>query len=324
MCTAKVRITATVVLLVLSGLMGDRACSQPCGDFDASGEAGLSDLIKGIQYLWVTNSPPADFATADVDSHSLFTMSDILVLYDHLRYGSWVACPPTLPAVFLPESSTEFLQFTRDTFPPNRSYASVEIWITLDENLEYYQIPIAVRIDGQHPDSAKFFVAEPRGLRGGYNAAEGRLLLGLYPYVDDSWIDVLGPGKYLAGRLVLYTAPSANLRPLTFEYIQMPPMQDGENVNRPMLFSTYPTRIQRTPGGVRHVGCTGTTGNVDLEGIVDLTDLSQLVAYLTGAGVWLPSPEEANVNATGIVDLSDLSALVSYLTGGGVVLPACP
>ena len=35
-------------------------------------------------------------------------------------------------------------------------------------------------------------------------------------------------------------------------------------------------------------------------------------------------PEEANVNNSGIVDLSDLSALVSYLTGGGYVLPNCP
>ena len=31
-----------------------------------------------------------------------------------------------------------------------------------------------------------------------------------------------------------------------------------------------------------------------------------------------------NVNGTGIVDLADLSALVSYLTGGGYVLPNCP
>jgi hypothetical protein len=61
-----------------------------------------------------------------------------------------------------------------------------------------------------------------------------------------------------------------------------------------------------------------------MTGIVDLTDLSALVSYLTGGGYVLPCPQEANVNNVGIVDLSDLSAIVSYLTGGGYVLPLCP
>lgn len=70
--------------------------------------------------------------------------------------------------------------------------------------------------------------------------------------------------------------------------------------------------------------CTGTTGNVNMAGIVDLSDLSALVSYLTGGGYVLTCVPEANINNSGIVDLSDLSALVSYLTGGGYVLPNCP
>lgn len=71
------------------------------------------------------------------------------------------------------------------------------------------------------------------------------------------------------------------------------------------------------------VCCDGTTGNVNLAGVVDLADLSALVSYLTGGGYVLPCPSEANVNGAGIVDLADLSALVSYLTGGGYVLSNC-
>ena len=70
--------------------------------------------------------------------------------------------------------------------------------------------------------------------------------------------------------------------------------------------------------------CIGTTGNVNESGIVDLTDLSMLVSYLTGGITSLPCAEEGNVNGLGIVDLTDLSMLVSYLTGGGAVLPSCP
>ncbi len=69
--------------------------------------------------------------------------------------------------------------------------------------------------------------------------------------------------------------------------------------------------------------CQGTTGNVDMAGIVDLADLSALVSYLTGGGYVLPCLPEANVDNSGIVDLADLSALVSYLTGGGYKLPSC-
>jgi hypothetical protein len=70
--------------------------------------------------------------------------------------------------------------------------------------------------------------------------------------------------------------------------------------------------------------CVGTRGNINMTGIVDLSDLSALVSYLTGGGYSLPCADAANVNGAGITDLSDLSALVSYLTGGGYTLPNCP
>ena len=79
-----------------------------------------------------------------------------------------------------------------------------------------------------------------------------------------------------------------------------------------------------TVGSTKPGCCTGTTGNVDGNGIVDLTDLSALVSYLTGGGYVLPCPSSANVNGQGITDLGDLSTLLSYLTGGGYVLPGCP
>lgn len=69
--------------------------------------------------------------------------------------------------------------------------------------------------------------------------------------------------------------------------------------------------------------CVGSSGDVNMAGIVDLADLSALVSFLTGGGYTLPCQGEANVNALGIVDLADLSALVAYLTGGGYVLPSC-
>jgi hypothetical protein len=70
--------------------------------------------------------------------------------------------------------------------------------------------------------------------------------------------------------------------------------------------------------------CIGSTGDVDMTGVVDVADLTSLVGYLTGAGFQLPCPDVANTDGKGIVDSGDLAALVSYLTGGGYVLPNCP
>ena len=70
--------------------------------------------------------------------------------------------------------------------------------------------------------------------------------------------------------------------------------------------------------------CTGIRGNVNLAGIVDISDLSLLVGYLTGTGAYLSCLDAANINGVGTVDLSDLSLLVAYLTGHTQTLPACP
>lgn len=76
--------------------------------------------------------------------------------------------------------------------------------------------------------------------------------------------------------------------------------------------------------------CEGTTGNVTMVGIVDLSDLSLLIAYLTVPAPGkpsLPCPEEANITGVGIIDLSDLSLLIAYLTvpvPDKPVLPNCP
>jgi hypothetical protein len=63
-------------------------------------------------------------------------------------------------------------------------------------------------------------------------------------------------------------------------------------------------------------------GDLSGDSVIDLTDLSRLVAYLT-VGVPVPDPlGRANLNCTGIVDLSDLSYMIAYLTAN-LTLPHC-
>jgi hypothetical protein len=72
--------------------------------------------------------------------------------------------------------------------------------------------------------------------------------------------------------------------------------------------------------------CDGRRGNVnnDRLGVVDLSDLSRLVAYLTGSDLNLPCYEKADYDGNGQADLQDLSRMVGYLTSGGPTPGICP
>lgn len=71
--------------------------------------------------------------------------------------------------------------------------------------------------------------------------------------------------------------------------------------------------------------CAGTTGDINQDGVVTAQDLALLVAsLLEPSRPPLACQNAANVSATGILDLTDVSLLVSYLTDSGIVLPVCP
>jgi hypothetical protein len=72
--------------------------------------------------------------------------------------------------------------------------------------------------------------------------------------------------------------------------------------------------------------CSGRRGNVnnDRSEVVDLSDLSTLVAYLTSALTVLPCQLGADFDGNGIVDSADLSRMVAYLTGGTTSPASCP
>ncbi len=71
--------------------------------------------------------------------------------------------------------------------------------------------------------------------------------------------------------------------------------------------------------------CIGVIGNVNGVGTIDLSDLSALIAYLTGEGEFVPQCAEAvDCNRSGTIEIGDLSILLSYLMGPGYDLPSCP
>ena len=124
------------------------------------------------------------------------------------------------------------------------------------------------------------------------------------------------PAPKPAGTLESFTV--SNLQPATTYYFAIKTADAKPNwsaLSNIAVKSTCP------------VSCVGFTGNVDgsSNGIVDLGDLSLLVAYLTTSQTVGICSEQANVNGStdGVVDLGDLSRFVAYMTAGTPLAP-CP
>ncbi len=77
--------------------------------------------------------------------------------------------------------------------------------------------------------------------------------------------------------------------------------------------------------GVGDACCCTVPGNVDDEGtLVEVSDLTYLVAYLFQSGSPPPCPEQGDVDDSGFIDVADLTYLVSYLFQGGPAPADCP
>ena len=70
--------------------------------------------------------------------------------------------------------------------------------------------------------------------------------------------------------------------------------------------------------------CVGERGDVNVDGSLDVGDITRLVDYLFGGGEEPGCPLEADVNASSGTDVADLTYLVDYLFGGGPAPPDCP
>jgi hypothetical protein len=72
--------------------------------------------------------------------------------------------------------------------------------------------------------------------------------------------------------------------------------------------------------------CRGIRGNVDGDpnDLVNISDMTYLVAYLFSGGAEPPCYEEGDVNGDSIINISDMTYLVAFLFSGGPSPAACP
>lgn len=78
---------------------------------------------------------------------------------------------------------------------------------------------------------------------------------------------------------------------------------------------------------VNDPSCCAKRGNINGSGdqVIDISDLTYLVAFMFGGGAPPPCMEEGNTNGSvdGLIDISDLTYLVAFMFGGGPPPPGC-
>lgn len=292
-----------------------------CGSFDCNQYVDYSDWLLGSNYLEAGLYPLLCPEIADFDGHSLYTIHDLVMVQDKIyKHIGTPECPPLLPPLDPPVSANDYLSFKPTVYAAGLPKVAVTIGITVSDTSDWFNIPFAINVGGVRA------------------AIDSIVQLDTWTVVEEIgnsvWFREWGTKEipsakyplqqYDICRVVARVPTSDTDRPIEVVFDSLGPTQNGSPVNTPMIIRGYVDRPAVYPTIVPLVSCcVGVRGNIDTVGIVDLTDLSLLVAYLIGSVTDLPCPEEANVNGTGIIDLADLSALVSYLTGGGYVLPAC-
>ncbi len=308
-------ITAMIVIAVTAcgGAPGVLAQSG-CGNFNCTGITDLSDFSAAFNYLTGSGYPLSCPDDADLDGHYLYTWYDLCLLYDigvHNQYGT---CPPTLPPLDPPVSAGDCVLYDTKVFPANQGSVALSLFVTVSDPSDWFFYPLKLLVNDQAPTIDSVIKTGPFSSSG--------LSLNFRRYLGGSIpSDTFPSARQPLCKVYLSMPPETTDRPITVSFEPTGPVQDAQHVGIPMIIRTWPGREVVTP--TIQFCCQGERGNVNTLGVVDLTDLSILVSFLTGGGAQLPCEEEANVNGEGIVDLADLSALVSYLTGGGYVLPAC-
>jgi len=76
--------------------------------------------------------------------------------------------------------------------------------------------------------------------------------------------------------------------------------------------------------GIGDACCCVIRGDVDHNGVRDISDLTYYVDFMFGGGPGAPCPEEGDIDDSGTHDISDLTFYVDFMFGGGAEPPACP
>ncbi len=296
-------------------LRADTCDSVVCGDVDGDGTYNISDYVYITQFIF--GGGPAPAPCRDIDGYDLITVRD-LILSASMQPASCV----TQPKIVAQPTNQMTIWYQR-LFSQNQSTSTFPLEFTNSStvNIRAFDLPLAVRVDGQIPLAISVSLAgstwPDQNIAVKIDTAAGTILLS----------DLTGsvpPGTYTLCYITIEMPFSTSTRYTSFTYTDLGPFMTGA-FEPPNSACRYPMflddNLDAIQPNVRNGDCL--CGDANNSGHFSISDPVFIIAHVFGGGPFPLVPCLADANGSGGASISDAVYLISYVFLGGPE-PHCP
>lgn len=295
-------------------LRADTCDSVVCGDIDGDGSYNISDYVYIAQFLFGNGPTPAP--CRDIDGHDLITIRD-LILGASMQPANCV----TQPKIVAQPTGLMTVWYQR-LFSQNQSTSTFPLEFTNSstQNIRAFDLPLAVRVDGQIPQAISVSLAgstwPDQNIAVKIDTAAGTILL----------TDLTGsvpPGTYTLCYITIEMPFSTATRYTSFTYTELGPHMTGV-FEPPNSACRYPMFLDDNLSAWKpELNGWCLCGDANNSGHFSVSDPIFIIACIF-AGAPCPTPPcLIDANGSGGTSISDAVYLISYIFGGGPE-PHCP
>ncbi|MBK7090438.1 MAG: hypothetical protein IPH59_01750 [bacterium] len=307
-------LSLTFVSIPTLDLRADTCDSVVCGDIDGDGSYNISDYVYITQFIF--GGGPAPAPCRDIDGYDLITVRD-LILSASMQPASCV----TQPKIVAQPTNQMTIRYQR-LFSQNQSTSTFPLEFTnsSSSNIRAFDLPLAVRVDGQIPQAISVSLAgstwPDQNIAVKIDTAAGTILLS----------DLTGsvpPGTYTLCYITIEMPFSTSTRYTSFTYTDLGPYMTGV-FEPPNSACRYPMFLDDNLNALQPMLRTFCLcGDVNSSGNFTITDAIWLIAMIFGGGPMPATPCLGDANGNGHMSNSDAVYLISYIWLGGPE-PHCP
>jgi choice-of-anchor B domain-containing protein len=251
-------------VLIASVCLATPVRAQLCGDVNGDGSLAGIDVFLLHDYLF--GDTTGTLVSADVDDYEGITLRDLMVLTWSLVDGTPLpSCPPTQPS-YAPGARPENYLIYDEIYPAGADSMNVRVFMKNVDSCAGVTFPLRIRIDGDTPLIARVtytpYFNQFSLRRSAILGISGDALLGGLSF---SRYGSLPPGHDQIATITLLHPNAGTDRTIAFEWVNLPPVADGDTVN-------FPFFVDQALIGTRPELFGSCLVDSDADGVIDCLD----------------------------------------------------
>jgi len=307
-------LSLTFVSIPTLDLRADTCDSVVCGDIDGNGIYNIGDYAYIAGFIF--GGGPAPAPCRDIDGYDLITVRD-LILSASMLPASCV----TQPKIVAQPTNQMTIWYQR-LFSQNQSTSTFPLEFTNSStgNIRAFDLPLAVRVDGQIPQAISVSLAgstwPDQNIAVKIDTAAGTILLS----------DLSGsvpPGTYTLCYITIEMPFSTSTRYTSFTCTDLGPYMTGV-FEPPNSACRYPMFLDDNLNALQPMLRTFCLcGDVNSSGNFSISDALFIIATIISGGPLPAIPCLGDANGSGGMSITDAVVLINYIFFNGPE-PHCP